>query len=64
MAAVSADDVLRVARTHLDPSRLQAVVVGDAEAIRDSLAALGVGPVSVYDPSEADAPPAPSVERP
>jgi zinc protease len=54
--AVTADDVLRVARAHLDPARLQAVVVGDADAIRDSLAALGVGPVTVYDPSEPDAP--------
>ena len=32
VSAVTADDVLRVARTHLDPSRLQVVVVGDAEA--------------------------------
>ena len=60
VAAVTADDVLRVARRHLDPSRLQAVVVGDAEAVRDSLAALGVGPVSVYDPSDADVSDAPS----
>jgi zinc protease len=60
VAAVTADDVLRVARLHLDPSRLQAVVVGDAEAVRESLAALGVGPVSVYDPSDPDPSVAPS----
>ena len=52
---VTANDVLRVARAHLDPSRLQAVVVGDADAIRESLAALGAGPVTVYDPSDAEA---------
>lgn len=54
VAAVTADDVLRVARTHLDPSRLQVVVVGDADAIREPMAALGVGPVTVYDPSDTD----------
>lgn len=54
VAAVTADDVLRVARKHLDPSRLQVVVVGDADAIREPLAALGVGPVHVYDPSDVD----------
>ena len=52
---VTANDVLRVARAHLDPSRLQAVVVGDADAIRESLAALGAGPVTVYDPSDTEA---------
>lgn len=52
--AVTAHDVLRVARTHLDPARLQVVVVGDAQAIRDSVAALGVGPVTVYDPTDGE----------
>jgi zinc protease len=56
VAAVTAEDVLRVARTHLDPSRLQVVVVGDAEAIREPLTAVGVGPVIVYDPSDSDEP--------
>jgi predicted Zn-dependent peptidase len=54
--AVTAADVLRVAREHLDPSRLQVVVVGDASAIREPLAALGLGPVTVHDPAEAEAP--------
>jgi len=54
--AVTADDVLRVARTHLDPARLQVVIVGDATAIQEPLAALGVGPVTVYDPFDADPP--------
>ena len=48
--------MLRVARTHLDPSRLQMVVVGDASAIREPLAKLGVGAVTVYDPSDTDTP--------
>ncbi len=55
VAAVTVDDVLRVARTHLDPTRLQVVVVGNATVIQEPLAALGVGPVTVYDPSDADA---------
>ncbi|MBA3917741.1 MAG: hypothetical protein C0516_04040 [Gemmatimonas sp.] len=52
--AVTVDDVLRVARTHLDPSRLQVVVVGDAHAIREPIAALGLGPISVYDTTDDD----------
>ncbi len=56
VGAVTVDDVLRVARIHLDPSRLQVVVVGDARAIEEPLAALGVGPVTVYDPSDSDTP--------
>jgi len=52
--AVTVDDVLRVARTHLDPDRIQVVVVGDAGVIREPIAALGLGPISVYDPADAD----------
>lgn len=52
--AVTTDDVLRVAREHLDPSRLQVVVVGNADAVREPLTALGLGPVTVYDPTAAD----------
>ncbi len=54
--AVTAADVLRVAQRHLDPTRLQVVVVGNAEAIREPLAALGLGPVTVYDPADVDVP--------
>lgn len=50
--AVTADDVLRVARTHLDPARLQIVVVGPAETLRPALEALDIGPVSVHAPSD------------
>lgn len=47
--AVSATDVLRVARAHLQPEAMQLVVVGDAAHVRDPLAALGAGPMTVYD---------------
>jgi zinc protease len=53
--AVTASDVLRVARTHLDPTRLQIVVVGDATSIADSLTDIGAGPVVVYDPADEQA---------
>jgi zinc protease len=54
VSAVTAQDVLRVAQTHLDPARLQVVVVGDADAIREPVAALGLGPITVYDPLDDD----------
>ena len=40
-AKVTADDVLRVSRSHLAPSRLGTVLVGDAERILGSVEALG-----------------------
>ncbi len=49
---VSADDVLRAARTHLDPARLQIVVVGPPDVLHPSLVALGVGPVTVHAPGD------------
>lgn len=52
--AVTTEDVLRVAREHLDPSRLQVVVVGNADAVCEPLTALGLGPVTVYDLSDPD----------
>ena len=58
VSAVTAQDVLRVAQTHLDPSRLQVVVVGDATAIEASIAALELGAVTIYDPADADVDPA------
>jgi len=54
ISAVTVQDVLRVARAHLDPGRLQVVVVGNADAIREPIAALGLGPISVYDPLDDD----------
>jgi zinc protease len=47
--AVSAEDVLRVARAHLDPAALQMVVVGDLARVKDPLSALGFGELTVYD---------------
>jgi zinc protease len=47
--AVTAADVLRAAQAHLHPDRVQIVAVGDPSVVRGPLAALGVGPVTVYD---------------
>jgi len=52
--AVTAADVHRVAQAHLDPGRLQVVIVGDATAIRERVEGMGIGPVRVYDPTEAE----------
>jgi len=46
---VTAMDVLHAADKYLHPDQLQLVVVGDASVIAAPLAALDVGPVSVYD---------------
>ncbi len=54
VAAVTAEDVHRVARAHLDPSRLQVVVVGDAASVRGPIAELGLGPVHIYEPGDDD----------
>ena len=47
--AVSVGDVHDAVRRHLDPDRLQLVVVGDPEAVRTPLERLGFGSVMVYD---------------
>jgi zinc protease len=52
ITAVTAADVRTVAGSHLRPEQLQVVCVGDAAAVRESLAALGVGPVREYQPDE------------
>jgi len=46
---VTAADVRRAAETHLDPSRLQLLAVGDPAMIEAPLGALGFGPLTVYD---------------
>jgi zinc protease len=50
--AVTADDVLRVAHTHLDPHAMQVVAVGPASALEPALAALHLGPVTVHSPAD------------
>lgn len=49
MSRVTADDVQRVARQYLDPSRLTVVVVGDIAAIRPGIEQLGLGPIEVQE---------------
>jgi zinc protease len=47
---VSADAVLKAANSHLHPDQLQTIVVGDALAIRDSVANLKLGDLHVHYP--------------
>ncbi|MDX2033034.1 MAG: pitrilysin family protein [Blastocatellia bacterium] len=47
IAALTEEDVLRVARQYLDPARIQFVAVGDAKAIADALKEFG--PVERFD---------------
>jgi zinc protease len=49
--AVTADEVTRVARTYLDPSRAIALIVGDRQATETSLKALGMGDLRVLPPA-------------
>ncbi len=49
IAAVTAEDVQRVARRYLDPARMAIVIVGDAAAIEASLRATGIAPVERRD---------------
>ena len=46
IAAVTTADVLRVARSHLDPARMTVVAVGDPEIVRRPLEGVGLGPVN------------------
>lgn len=45
--AVSADDVIAAARTHVRPDEAAIVLVGDADAFLPSLEAAGLGPIAV-----------------
>ena len=47
--SVTTEDVLRVARAHLDPQALQMLVVGDLERVRQPLEALQFGSSTIYD---------------
>lgn len=50
MSAVTINDVLEAARTHVRPESLQVVIVGDAEAIRGPVEALAFGQLDVVSP--------------
>jgi zinc protease len=45
---VSADDVIRAARSHLHPELFQTVIVGDARTIRTSLGELDLGELTIH----------------
>jgi predicted Zn-dependent peptidase len=47
--SISADAVLEAARAHLHPEQLQTVIVGDARVIRDSVAGLDLGDITVHN---------------
>ena len=49
---VTTDDILQAARNHLHPEQLQTVIVGDAAAIKDSVAQLRFGELRVHAVSE------------
>jgi zinc protease len=49
MRAVTTDDVLRVAQSHLHPAEMQMLVVGDPIAVQGPLESIGFGPITVYD---------------
>ena len=53
--AVSADDVLRVARAHIRPEAAAIVVVGDADQFGSALEERNAGPVEVIRDSEGPA---------
>ena len=55
VAAVSAADVLRAAREHLHPERMQIVVVGDPKVVEGPLQALDAGAVTVHETADAAA---------
>jgi zinc protease len=46
---VTTDDVLEAVQAHIDPQRLQVVVIGSAETIREQLEALRFGPLTMRD---------------
>lgn len=48
-SALTVDEVRLAARTYLGPDRMQTIVVGDWAVLRDSILALGLGPVEVRD---------------
>jgi zinc protease len=49
IAAVSGDDVHRVASEQVRPDRLAVVVVGDADQIEEPIRALDLGPIEIHE---------------
>jgi zinc protease len=49
IAAVTKDDVVRVAKKYIDMDRLAIVVVGDRSVIEAPLVATGIAPIALYD---------------
>ena len=52
--AVTPDDVLRVARTYVQPDRLSIVLVGNAAAFKDELARAGFAKYELISLDELD----------
>ncbi len=50
-SAITPEDVTRAAERHLDPARLITLVVGDLDATRSGLEALGLGEPVIWSPS-------------
>ncbi|MEO8192310.1 MAG: pitrilysin family protein [Gemmatimonadales bacterium] len=53
ISSVTTQDVLGAARKYVKPEQLQSVVVGDAQLIKESVEALGIGNLTVRDAVEA-----------
>ncbi len=53
IASVTPADVLDAARVHVKPEQLQISVVGNPGLIQASIQELGIGPISVREPSES-----------
>jgi predicted Zn-dependent peptidase len=49
IAAITKDDVLRVAKQYVTVNNLDIVIVGDRSVIEGPLKATGLAPIAVYD---------------
>ena len=56
VAAVTKDDVLRVAKKYVDLDRLNIVIVGDRKSIEAPLKATGIAPIVILDPDGVQKP--------
>jgi zinc protease len=55
IAAITKDDVLRVAKQYVDLGHLAIVIVGDRKSIEAGLTATGIAPIVILDPTGAAA---------